>query len=498
LTGVVLPKDTRIVRVEKELATIGFFIPHGKRIRCAEPRHIKLFRTVSSRRCEFQISIIPSPEHGFPAISDQDKYLAMQEIVARDRRRQGAVTDPITFQSSELLAILGRHSDGGRHHQKIREWLKVMTATTIFSDGAIWHAGGKRLLSGVLRVFDRAVASGETMETGSRAVEHHVWLSSWQLDNLNQGHAFAIDLDRYLSFRKHLSRVLVPLLHVWLFASRRKGRFEKAYDDLCRLLCLHEYNCLAQIAGKLGPSLDELSNAGYLAAWKIRESGRTCKLVFHHGGQSFLRVSPRVPSVARETFSYNTLELPAPDAELVSELVLRGIKEPCARRLLSSLSQGQEVSSQLEWGDHLIRSRGGIENPAGFYIHLIRENVAPQQHFESPRKRQLLIDARKTSDSESAGKAAIETAYQAYREQAIDSYISQHLTQDEYEHLISMKHGDLKKRFKHVSSWKPEALAACLESAVRTDIEKQLPLLPFDEFCQQQNNLIEKGEIQGE
>jgi hypothetical protein len=109
-----------------------------------------------------------------------------------------------------------------------------------------------------------------------------------------------------------------------------------------------------------------------------------------------------------------------------------------------------------------------------------------------------LIEARNVSENESLDKTTLETAYQAYREQAIDSYISRHITKDQYESLIGQKRKDLDKRFKHVSSWKPEALAACLRSAVRTDIEKQLHLIPFDEFCQQQNNLFEKGEIQGE
>lgn len=495
---VVPQRGARLVRFERELATLGFFIPVGHRIRHESPRHVRLIRTVSSKRCEFSISIIPSREYGFPVISDQDKYLAFLDIICRHCPRKGTVRNPITFHTTELLAILGRHSKGGRHHQRIRDWLGVMTGTTILSEGAVWLAGGNRLLSGPLRVFDRAVASGETTETDGRAGSHRVWLSEWQLENLNHGHSFPIDLDSYLALRKHISRSLVPPLHVWLFASRHSGRFEKSYEDLCRLLCMRQYHRPSQIIEKLEPSFDELHKAGYLSGLELQRTGDDYKLVFHPGERFQRHADRKTRPAASEAFRAAVLLQPGANANLLSELTRRGIAEPFARKLLAGLAQGQEVMNQLEWGDFLIRTRPAIGNPAGFYIHLIRENVTPPGQFETTERKLLHEERRRAREIEGSRRAFLQIAYEAYREREVADHISKQVTPEEYQLLVDQKRKELRKRCRNISTWKPETLDTCLRSAVTAEIEARLPLLSFDQFCQQENYLIEKGETERE
>ena len=58
---------------------------------------------------------------------------------------------------------------------------------------------------------------------------------------------------------------------VWLYATRDEGVFEKRYDELCEILNIRQWTYVSKISEKLGPSLDELKQFGYLADWRIEE-----------------------------------------------------------------------------------------------------------------------------------------------------------------------------------------------------------------------------------
>lgn len=111
-----------------------------------------------------------------------------------------------------------------------------MSSTTIISNGVVYIAGKKRFARDRFRVFDRAVSFGKEMEDGTIADANYVWLSSWQIDNINNKHLLPIDLETYQQLKNHIAKALVPLLQIWLFASHKAGSFEKRYDELCEIL----------------------------------------------------------------------------------------------------------------------------------------------------------------------------------------------------------------------------------------------------------------------
>src|SRR5207302_361525 len=81
----------------------------------------------------------------------------------------------------------------GKNYKDICEWLDVMTATTIVSDGVVYIAGQKRFARDRFHVFDRAVSVGKELPDGSIADANYVWLSEWQLENINQNYLIPID-----------------------------------------------------------------------------------------------------------------------------------------------------------------------------------------------------------------------------------------------------------------------------------------------------------------
>lgn len=211
------PKITSrtIVRVEKNVNTFGFFTPSSKRLRTSSKTVELQVRTDDGQRVQARATIYPAAELGLPTTADQDKYFAFQKIIEQIRRREGMVVNPVRFSSSAMIETLGM-TDGGRNYREIWEWLRRMTLTGVESEGVVYFAGRKKYARDVFHVFQRSVAVGEVLEDGAVAEENYVWLSEWQLENVNNRHTLPIDYDVYRTLQLHIAKALVPLLQIWL------------------------------------------------------------------------------------------------------------------------------------------------------------------------------------------------------------------------------------------------------------------------------------------
>src|SRR6266853_1168938 len=87
------------------------------------------------------------------------------------------------------------------------------------------------------------------------------------------------------SWKNHIAKALVPLLQVWLYASKKAESFEKRYSELCEILTLQTYRAPSQILRQFKPSLDELTHHEYLEKWRIEKTTdrKGYKVIFFHG-----------------------------------------------------------------------------------------------------------------------------------------------------------------------------------------------------------------------
>ena len=213
-----LPSTGDFAKVEKSLTGLGFFTPSSRRLKDQKVKKMTFNREVDGRRVEGTASIVPSAMFGLPITADQDKYLALQKLITMKLQADGKIENPIRFKSAELLHLLGR-TDSGNNYKEISDWLDVMAGTLIVSDGVVWHAGQSRMVRDRLHVFDRATSFGKEMEDGSIADANYVWLSSWQLANINHNFLLPIDIETYRKLKNHIAKALVPLLQIWLYAT---------------------------------------------------------------------------------------------------------------------------------------------------------------------------------------------------------------------------------------------------------------------------------------
>src|SRR6266571_4336221 len=179
-----------LVRVEKSLHSLGFFASTANRE--ISRTIVQIFRRPDGQRIHAKAVIEGIPSLGLPTTADRDKYMAFMKFALDQREVQGQLTNPIRFTGADMIKLL-RLRKGGFHYDEINDWCKRMVATTIMSESSIFMADRKQFATDTFHVFDRVVLVGEELHDGTRSESYQVYLSQWQLTNLNQGYLLPLD-----------------------------------------------------------------------------------------------------------------------------------------------------------------------------------------------------------------------------------------------------------------------------------------------------------------
>jgi hypothetical protein len=375
-----------LVRVEKSLHSLGFFASTANQE--ISRTIVQMFRRPDGQRIQAKAVIEGIPSLGLPTTADRDKYMAFMKIALDQRDFEGQLTNPIRFTGAEIIKLL-RLRKGGFHYDEINDWCKRMVATTIMSEASVFMADRRQYATDTFHVFDRVVLIGEELHDGTRSEFYQVYLSHWQLTNLNQGYLLPLDFNAYLKLKRDIAKALFGHLSVWFYASRGQS-IEKRYPDLCQLLNIRAYPHLSKARSVLEPSLNELTDIGYLSNWELIRTARGAdfKLILSPGKR--LLTLPNFSAVAKPELRA-ALEARLPN--WVGELIERGVAERKARQLALDVPDQQPVLDQIEYAEHLIaqdrRGRGKITNPAGFLIWAIESNLSVPVDFQTSRKKQL-------------------------------------------------------------------------------------------------------------
>src|SRR5271154_5200687 len=116
----ILP-STEFVKVEKNLASLGFFTPSSKRLRNAQEKSFTITTVVDGQRVELKGTIIPSAKYGLPITADQDKWIALCKILTDTLQREGKVANPISFTSADILRLLHQYRHSGKNYKEVEE-----------------------------------------------------------------------------------------------------------------------------------------------------------------------------------------------------------------------------------------------------------------------------------------------------------------------------------------------------------------------------------------
>jgi len=408
---------TRVVRIEKNLNSLGFFSSTASTGQRKQEKVITVTRELPGGIKSEAKATIMGTSRGLPNTADLDKYIAFQSIVAELRKKNGVVQNPIGFTTYQLLRALGLKPTGKRYAE-VDQWLDRMAGTLIKSEGAVYLARTKRYVRDRFHVFEKVFTAGEVLPDGHVAEQNYVFLSDWQLENLNHGYVLPIALEYYQQLRSDIAKNLVPLLYIWFYASRRP--FQKRYLELCQQLNIKVWSQFSRANEQLSPALNELQQIGYISEWELCRTvdGTDLKLIFVAG--PIFRDQPREDFRQRDDSALVDADFNA----RLALLVARGVAEKAARRLLFGLSDDARIEEQVEWIDSIIESDPKrFENPAGMYVTFLRDGILPPADFLSSRRRKEQTDADATTRATAAAAIELENRYAEFREEQVQAYI---------------------------------------------------------------------------
>lgn len=177
--------------------------------------------------------------------------------------------------------------------------------------------------------------------------------------------------------------------------------------------------------------------------------------------------------------------------EVLRALVERGVQEGRARKLLKDLPAEQPAMDQIEWGDMQVklkeRTRDPIQNPPGFYVHLLTCNYPVPASFETSHKRALHEQAQQRDMESRAREAQLELDAYEGRERYEASVAAK-----ADEHIESQPQPAIERRIKaHMAKiqgdapqyrWPPDTLRGFALKKLREEIAIELGLPTFEEF----------------
>jgi Replication initiator protein A len=459
-----------ILRVEKNLSTIGVFTP-----RLTRPKEVsKVIRTMTrlpdGAQVEAQATINSHPKFGLPITADQDKFYALTRILDDVRQKTGSIQNPITFNYSQILKLLGRKKNGDAHRE-IDEWLMRMKHTVIMSEGVVWLSGRKRYSTDAFNVFDRVIGMGEELDNGEKAGSIHVFLSSWLLENFENNYVLPIDYELYRELRFPIAKALVPLLQVWFYASRhsKKSTVEKRYPELCELLGIERARKLSRIYQTTENSLEELKYHKLIRHWDFQPTadGKHYKLIVAPGDRF---VTERQAKLAWASSSPEQQEF----EELLVELTKRGVHEEISRELLYNARDLRAVRLRIEYVDSEVRrrshTRSPIKNPPGLFRYFI-ENEAPVPESFAP-----------ATESTTKAGGDVRTAYLNYRYWEAEKYFKSQFTSEQRQERLDEAKFRLRQGGDEWSYLPAPTIDAMVYNDAIQQVESEVELLSFEQF----------------
>lgn len=481
-----LPVAVDFIRFEKNLLQIGFFGAHDTRHTSQSTRRIEQLVNRNGQKIKVSAEFRASQEFGLPSTSDRDKYIAFMRIAMDEKGRRGCITNPIRFTGYRLLKELGL-SYSGENYEDINRWGQRMADTTITSEQVIYLAARKRYANKTVHVFRSFSRSGQSnLDDTGKTESYEVVLEDWLLENLNQSYVVPEDFNAYRKLKRPTAKGIFGYLHLWFHASQGR-QIEKDYAELCVLLNIAVYHHASKIRDTMGRSLDELVNVGYLSAWDIKpmSSKEGYKLVLLPGEELLhvLTISQRkIEGQQQEAeFALEGLnERPA----AIDAMVARGIS-PAKADALARLHDPKTIVDQIEYAEFLISRdrRGKFENPAGFIIYTIENQVAVPASFATSRRLREQEKLNKNQYEKESETFVLQVKYDEWADERVEEAVGSRYPGLELRKKIKeiiMHRVRADERFSRMASLHREALAL---QFLRRDIREELALPVFQEWC---------------
>lgn len=287
-------------------------------------------------------TVIPSSEHGPLGPTDQDVFVAVQQLISQ---RGGMPEDgELEFTSSELLNIL-HWKPHGNNYRTLRTSLARIKQTTFRSSDAFYHEESKSYISDEFSIWDvkfRKTESRRGKSTSHKIVFGKLFLQSWLARYIK-----GLDAALYHELSSAVAKRLYRLIDI-----KRNGsmKWECDLKELAGQIPLSHRKYPSYIAQKIARPHEELVSQGFLRNVEIAN------------GRVYYEISRKYAarSRAREAVS------DPKDLIAVERLMSEDVRESKAVELV----KGYGADSCMRYAEAL-QYQKGLRNRAGWLVKAI-------------------------------------------------------------------------------------------------------------------------------
>ena len=475
--------DVDMVRFEKNLLSIGFFGAHDTRQPTKSTRRIEQMVIRDGQRIKVAAEFRGSELLGLPSTVDRDKFLAFLKIVSEEHAKNGRISNPIRFTGYRLIQELGL-TPGGAIYEEILNWGKRMADTTITSERTVYFAAKKSYTDEILHVFRSFKRVGTSKLNDTQKQERYeVVLEDWLLENLNLRYVIPEDFNAYKQLKRPTAKGIFGNLHLWFHASQGR-QVEKDYAELCSLLNIQTYEHLSKIKGTIGLSLDELVSIKYLSKWNIQPmtSKHGYKIVLSPGIE-LLRVLAASQRKQLNDKKPDDGETSKAQQAAIQNLIDHGIL-PAKAQSLAQTNDPEKIVDQIEYAESLLANdrRGKIDNPAGFIIYSIENNIPIPSQFVTSRRRREQEERTQKERDQQAQKYALEMRYIEWKDQQLQNEVEVRYTKSELDARIKEIASQRSRTDEQFSRIPLEHRLKLALQLLRKEVNEELDVPTFEEW----------------
>jgi plasmid replication initiation protein len=367
--------------------------------------------------------ITGADKFGLPTASDDEVLLGLLKITVD----AGMCERKVFFTRYELLKTL-KWTTEGRSYSRLQKALDRLSGVRIKASNAFYDNETK-----VHSTRNFGIIDAYEINSGSDAhakTSYFAW-SETIFKSFQSGFIKKLDLDFYLDLQSAVSKRLYRYLdkHFWYKSRVQIDLFTLAHE---KIGISRSYQYASSIRQQLDPAIDELVKHGFLEGATYEGKGRNTVISLFSARQkprvtesSANEQSKRAIDVIESTEGEDSLK-----TEVIHALVLRGIKEPQALKLVGAREETtlKRILQIVNYFDYLVacNSRLISRSPVGFLFRAV-EN--PETFVLPGDKKLKQADLINQSDIQIKPKASAQSKVQT----------SQQVSNDASDYLIERK-----------------------------------------------------------
>lgn len=372
--------------------------------------------------------ITGADKFGLPTSSDDEVLLGLLKLTVDDTFRDRKVF----FTRYELLRIL-RWTTEGRSYERLQKALDRLSGVRIKATNAFYDNESKSHSTrnfGILDAYE--INDGRSTEPKpSFFTWSDVLFKSFQVGFIKK-----LDLDFYLGLQSAVTKRLYRYLdkHFWYKSKVQVNLFVLAHE---KVGISRNYSYASSLRQQLDPAIEELIRSGFLKGAEYVGKGKDTEVILLAAtGKPRSTMSSaeqqRVPVAAQPEVAEQQ-RAPQGHAQypsLIDELVVRGIREVQARKLIEAKSEEQcaRVREIIAYFDQLCASPAGVKmkSPVGFLYRAVEKAeafVIPGQENRRAQQELLRFRTKATEKKKSAAHAIsdLESQYLVERKRQVQS-----------------------------------------------------------------------------